>query len=87
MLSNPGSPSVIRYEQDESPFHGIAEQKTLILAHEPHRIPKPVLIWVGEDQLPRMAAVGGFVEAGLIAGAAGHDDCCIGVEGLDAAEV
>ncbi len=34
-----------------------------------------------------MAAVGGFVEAGLVAGAGGHDDGGVGVEGLDAAEV
>ena len=34
-----------------------------------------------------MAAVGGFVEAGLIAGAGGHDDGGVFVEGLDAAEV
>ena len=34
-----------------------------------------------------MAAVGGFVEAGLVAWAGGHDDGGVGVEGLDAAEV
>ena len=34
-----------------------------------------------------MAAVGGFVEARLVAGAGGHDDCGLLVEGLDAAEV
>ena len=34
-----------------------------------------------------MAAVGGFVEAGLVAGAGGHDDGGVCVEGLDAAEV
>ncbi len=34
-----------------------------------------------------MAAVGGFVETGLGAGAGGHDDGGVGVEGLDGAEV
>ena len=34
-----------------------------------------------------MAAVGGLVEAGLVAGTAGHDDGGVGVPGPDAAEV
>ena len=50
-------------------------------------IPEAVFIGVAENQLPRLAAVGGFVEAGLVAGAAGHDDGGVFVEGLDAAEV
>ena len=48
---------------------------------------KPSLSWVGEEELPGLAGVGGFVEAGEVAFAAGHDDGGLGVEGLDAAEV
>ncbi len=50
-------------------------------------IPEAFFVGVGEDELPRLAAVGGFVEAGLVAGAGGHDDGGVFVEGLDAAEV
>ncbi len=44
-------------------------------------------VGVGEDQFPGAAAVGGFVEAGEVSFAGGHDDGGVGVEGLDAAEV
>jgi hypothetical protein len=44
-------------------------------------------IGVGEEEFPRLAAVGGFVEAALVAFARGHDDCGAFVEGLDAAKV
>lgn len=50
-------------------------------------VPKAIFVWVGEEEFPGLAAVGGFVEAGEVAFAAGHDDGDIGVEGLDAAEV
>ena len=39
------------------------------------------------QQLPRLAPVGSFIEAALIAGAGGHDDGCLRVPGLNAAEV
>ncbi len=52
-----------------------------------NRVPEAVFVGVGEEELPGLAAVGGFVEAGLVAGAAGHDDGGVFVEGLDAAEV
>jgi hypothetical protein len=49
--------------------------------------PRSLLCRGWKDQGPGLAAVGGFVEAGLVAGAGGHDDRRVGVEGLDAAEV
>ncbi len=51
------------------------------------RIPKAFFVGIGEDELPGFAGVGGFVEAGEVAFAGGHDDGGLGVEGLDAAEV
>ena len=50
-------------------------------------IPEAFFVWIDEDEFPGAAAVGGFVEAGEVAFAAGHDDGCVFVEGLDAAEV
>ncbi len=50
-------------------------------------IPEAVFVGVGEEQLPCLAAVRGLVEAGLVAGATGHDDGGVFIEGLDAAEV
>ena len=50
-------------------------------------VPEAFFVGVGEEEGPGLAAVGGFVEAGLVAGAGGHDDCRVVVEGLDAAEV
>ncbi len=50
-------------------------------------VPEAGGVGVGEEEGPGLAAVGGLVEAGLVAGAAGHDDGGVLVEGLDAAEV
>ena len=50
-------------------------------------VPRAVGVGVGEEEGPGLAAVGGFVEAGKRAFAAGHNDGCGGVEGLDASEV
>ena len=50
-------------------------------------VPEAFFVGVGEEEFPGLAAVGGFVEAGLVAGAGGHDDGGVFVEGLDAAEV
>ena len=50
-------------------------------------VPEAFFVWVGEEEFPGLAAVGGFVEAGLVAFAGGHDDGGVFVEGLDAAEV
>lgn len=50
-------------------------------------VPKAFFVWVGEDEFPGFAGVGGFVEAGEVAFAGGHDDGGFVVEGLDAAEV
>ena len=54
---------------------------------ELNRVPEAFFVGVGEEEFPGLAAVGGFVEAGLVAGAGGHDDGGVFVEGLDAAEV
>ena len=51
------------------------------------RIPEAFFVWVGEEEFPGLAAVGGFVEAGEVSFAGGHDDGGVFVEGLDAAEV
>src|SRR5271156_1716734 len=50
-------------------------------------VPEAFFVGVGEEEFPGLAAVGGFVEAGLVSGAGGHDDGDVFVEGLDAAEV
>ncbi len=50
-------------------------------------VPEAVFVGVGEEEFPGLAAVGGFVEAGEVAFAAGHDDGGVVVEGLDGAEV
>ena len=65
----------------------IACDKPQISVCKLNGVPEAVFVGVGEEQLPRLAAVGGFVEAGLIAGTAGHNDGGVFVEGLDAAEV
>ena len=58
-----------------------------VLGRELYRVPEAVFVGVGEEEFPGLAGVGGFVEAGLVAGAGGHDDGGVFVEGLDAAEV
>ena len=50
-------------------------------------VPEAFFVWVGEEEFPGLAGVGGFVEAGEVSFAGGHDDGGVGVEGLDAAEV
>jgi hypothetical protein len=50
-------------------------------------VPEAFFVGVGEEEFPGLAAVGGFVEAGEVAFAGGHDDGGVFVEGLDAAEV
>jgi hypothetical protein len=51
------------------------------------RVPEAVRVGVGEEEFPGLAAVGSFVETGLVSFAGGHDDCGVVVEGLDGAEV
>ena len=74
------------YEQGMSRL-GLIFPKWVVCIASLNRIPEAVFIWVCCCEFPGVAAVGGFVEAGLVAGAAGHDDGGVGVEGLDAAEV
>src|SRR5580658_5659775 len=50
-------------------------------------VPEAVFVRVSEEEGPGLAAVGGFVEAGLVSFAGGHDDGGVVVEGLDGAEV
>src|ERR1700728_1546319 len=88
---------VIRVEFDEHAIYGItndcpdAKDFSICsrdrLMNKSERIPEAVFVGVGEEELPGLAAVGGFVEAGLVAGAGGHDDGGVGVEALDGAEV
>ena len=68
--------------------HWIAEQRSrIVFVEELDCVPEAFFVGVGEEEFPGLAAVGGFVEAGLVAGAGGHDDGGVFVEGLDAAEV
>ncbi len=71
----------------EAAIGGIAEHNTVIAVEEKYGVPEAFFVWVGEEEFPGLAAVGGFVEAGLVAGAGGHDDGGVFVEGLDASEV
>jgi hypothetical protein len=51
------------------------------------RVPEALFVKVGEEEFPGFAGVCGFVEAGEVSFAGGHDDGGVLVEGLDAAEV
>ena len=44
-------------------------------------------IGISDEELPVLAGVGGFVDAGLIAGAGAHEVGGAGVDGVDAAEI
>src|SRR5271154_3373127 len=68
-------------------LNGISQKKAVLWVAELDGVPEALFVWVGEEEVPGLAAVGGFVEAGLVAGAGGHDDGGVFVEGLDAAEV
>src|ERR1700722_8817236 len=68
-------------------LNGISDEHASSRRIELNRVPKPVPIWIGEDQLPRVATIGGLVEPRDIAFAGRHDHGGVGVEGLDAAEV
>src|SRR3984885_13561517 len=61
--------------------------RSFVIWHANDCIPETVLVGVGEEEFPGLAAVGGFVEAGEVSFAGGHDDGGVFVEGLDAAEV
>src|SRR6185437_3484008 len=50
-------------------------------------VPEAVGVGVGEEEVPGLAAVGGFVEAGEVSFGGGHYDGGRVVEGLDGAEV
>src|SRR6185437_5569498 len=80
--------SILCSEDNETIIHGIAKQHSFAVpCIEPKSIVEASRILVLIQEFPGVAAVGGFVEAGLVAGTAGHDDGGVGVEGLDAAEV
>jgi len=83
----PVVPSVGTQTGVESAVDWISDNDPGSTVEKSHCIPKPILIRIREDQLPRVAAVGGFVEAREVALAARHDDGGIGVEGLDATKV
>ena len=68
---------------------GISEEEAVLPVEKEEGIEKAVVrcVGVGEEEAPGLAAVGGFVEAGEVALAAGHDDGVVFVPALDAAEV
>src|SRR3974377_1546750 len=84
--------SVPSYKYGENVVDGIADQDTVIftacvisrefLITKAYCVPKAVFIGVGEEQHPRVTSVGGFVQPLEVAFAGGHDDGCVGVEGL-----
>src|SRR5882757_9680562 len=73
--------------QNELVMDGVSEECAMISVFELDRVPETFFVGVGEEELPGVAAVGGFVEAGEVAFAAGHNDGGVLVEGLDASEV
>ncbi len=88
----PSIASVCGNEHSELTINGITEQESLTTRtfaeqSELNCVPEAFGVRIGENQVPRLAGVGGFVEAGERAFAAGHDDGGAGVEGLDASEV
>jgi len=74
-------------EKLELAAYWIAKDKASARLRNSQRIPEAIFVWVGEDELPGFAGVGGFVEAGEVSFAGRHDDGGVLVEGLDAAEV
>jgi len=86
-ISQPSNSAIRRFKDRESIVNRIANEHSIAIGIYPECIPEPILIWVREDRHPRLAAIGGLVEAAEVAFAAGHDDGGVGVEGLDAAEV
>jgi len=54
---------------------------------EDHGVEKSFGIGVGELELPVTAAVGGVVNAGLVAGTGGHQESFVGGEGDNGAEI
>src|SRR5215467_10639044 len=73
--------------QKELAFDGIAENKTLFFREAGDGVEKKLFANVRVLQTPRLAAVGGFVKAGFVAFAAGHDVGAYFVEGHDAAKI
>ena len=85
--NEPRFPGFRGREDRENSLDGVTEHVDVSVLSPVDRIEKPIFIRIREDQLPRVAAVGGFVEAREIAFAARHHDRGVRVEGLDAAEV
>src|SRR6185437_3008490 len=76
-----------RLQEDKAASYWISEQVSAPAILKNHRIPKPVLIRIGEEQLPVRTSIGGFVNSRLIAGPGGHYEGCVCVPGPDAAKV
>lgn len=66
---------------------GIAENDSVVRIPEGDGIEKSLGIGVGELELPVQACVRSVIDAGLIAGAGGHEESFVGGEGDDSAEV
>jgi hypothetical protein len=66
---------------------GIAEDYAVGGVPEHHGVEEAFGIGVGELELPMLAAVGGVVDAGLVAGTGGHEEGLVGGESDYGAEV
>jgi len=76
------------YEEDEPTVYRITEHSPFtIFGVKPKRVVESLRPSVLKEEFPGVAAVGGFVEARLVAGAGGHGDGRVCVEGLDAAKI
>jgi hypothetical protein len=67
--------------------NGVADDDAVFGIPECHGIEESFGIGVGELQLPVLSAVGGVVDAGLVAGTGGHQKSLVGGEGNDRAEI
>src|SRR6266704_769896 len=79
--------AVPRFEQKKLAVDGITEGKALFFGNTSDGVEKELLAIVRVLQFPGFAAVGGFVDAGFFAFAAGHDVSSLLAEGNDAAKV
>ena len=68
-------------------WDGIAEDYAVGSVPEDHGVEEAFGICVGELELPVLAGVGGVVDAGLVAGAGGHEESFVGGESYYGAEI
>jgi hypothetical protein len=75
------------YHKNEHSVDRITKHDSVIATNKLDCVPEAIFVWVGDEEGPGFAGVCGFVEAGEVSFAGGHDDGGAGVEGLDSAEV